>query len=470
MPNSASLRPVPSRRRTRTVIRTSIRTAIRVAVGAIALGSGLLTACAPYHAPLDAGSLNTMLAPRTGVVGAVVWGADTAALADSVAALLRRPLSPDVAVRVTLLSNPTLLALYEEVGLARSDVLQAGLLSNPLVSVDRFTGGRFEEFGVVQSFVDLLQRPLRKRVAAAQLEAVSLQVADAVFRALTDSRAALADATAAEQIRDLRRRARQSAAAAAVAAEQVHHAGNLLDLDLASEQARAAERHAEAIQAEGAALAARERLARALGVMVAGDSLRLPARLIDTLQAIPTQDSLVALAVASRLDLAAALKDINARALEAGFTARFRYLADGSLSYSGESGGERSRSGLGLSLPIPLFDRGQARMQRAESQLRQSMARHQVLLRTVRSEVREALALLSAAERRVSAYRTSIVPLRQRVTQETQLLYNAMAVGVFGLLDSQQSELAAGQSYIEALRDYWTARYQLERALGTRLP
>ena len=34
----------------------------------------------------------------------------------------------------------------------------------------------------------------------------------------------------------------------------------------------------------------------------------------------------------------------------------------------------------------------------------------------------------------------------------------------------KRDEIAAGQEYIAALRDYWTARAELERALGGRLP
>lgn len=439
---------------------------------ALLLGAMLvaLPACGPRRPGLATQPVDALLVARTGVAAPRMRGVDSLVASDSVRAMLARPLTPDAVVRVTLLARPRLRSLYEEIGLAQADVVQAGLLSNPLASVDRFTEGRFQEFSVALSFVELLRRPLRTRVARARLETTTLQVADAVFRAVTDARSALAETVAAEQSLDLRRRTRQAAQASATTAALVHQVGNLLDLDLASERARAAESDAAVLRAEGEAAASRERLVRALGVDVPGDSLRLPARLADLAGAMPPRDSLVALAVNSRLDLAAALSEINASAREVGLTSRFRYLADGSLAYSGEAEGSRMLRGPGLSVPLPLFDRGQARLQRAQVALRQAVARQEGLIREVRSEVRESLAQLDAAQRRATRYQADVLPLRQRVTRETQLLYNSMAIGVFGLLAAQQAELEAGQGYIESLRDYWIARYHLEQALGTRIP
>jgi outer membrane protein, heavy metal efflux system len=44
-----------------------------------------------------------------------------------------------------------------------------------------------------------------------------------------------------------------------------------------------------------------------------------------------------------------------------------------------------------------------------------------------------------------------------------------MLLGVYQLLQAKQSEFATYREYIEALRDYWIARSDLERAVGARL-
>jgi cobalt-zinc-cadmium efflux system outer membrane protein len=44
-----------------------------------------------------------------------------------------------------------------------------------------------------------------------------------------------------------------------------------------------------------------------------------------------------------------------------------------------------------------------------------------------------------------------------------------MLKGTYDLLLAKQSEVATERSYVEAWRDYWIARTQLERAVGGRL-
>jgi len=61
------------------------------------------------------------------------------------------------------------------------------------------------------------------------------------------------------------------------------------------------------------------------------------------------------------------------------------------------------------------------------------------------------------------------LPLRTAIVRETQLEYNAMLVGVFQVLEAKRQELDAGRIGIEALRDYWIARTELERAVGAPL-
>jgi cobalt-zinc-cadmium efflux system outer membrane protein len=80
------------------------------------------------------------------------------------------------------------------------------------------------------------------------------------------------------------------------------------------------------------------------------------------------------------------------------------------------------------------------------------------------------LAQLRAAADRATRLRTSVIPLRQRMVAETQKHVNAQDVSVFVLLQAKQAEIEAGKSYVDALRDYWVARIELERATGGQLP
>jgi len=51
----------------------------------------------------------------------------------------------------------------------------------------------------------------------------------------------------------------------------------------------------------------------------------------------------------------------------------------------------------------------------------------------------------------------------------SQQQYDAMLLGVYQLIQAKTERIRSLSEYIEALRDYWIARSDLERAVGTRL-
>src|SRR5437879_584338 len=55
----------------------------------------------------------------------------------AVASLLSRPLTAGSAVQVALLNNHRLQATYEELGIAQADLVEAGLLRNPIFTFER---------------------------------------------------------------------------------------------------------------------------------------------------------------------------------------------------------------------------------------------------------------------------------------------------------------------------------------------
>jgi len=446
------------------------RAALKHAVlAAMFLATGGCTRATVHEGFTD---VERLVRDRTGADAA--WRTDSiadAAAADTVRELLAAPLDDERVVRVTLLASRDLQAVYEDVGVGRADVVQAALLSNPILSLGRINRDGVNEFSLVQSFVDLLQRPMRRRVAAAQFTSTQLRVADEVFQHVAAARTAYIASVAADQSVELRRAVLAAADASGGAARAIHVAGNLQDIDLAGQLALASEARAELTTAEAESVRAREALVRSMGVATRGRELQVAARLLTAPSAEPSEDSLVALAVGSRLDIEAAYADVGTAGARLGLTSRFRLLRDGTLGWSGErEGGGEGQQGVAVSLPIPLFDQGQAATAADRARLRQAISRHGALVIAARSQVRAALALVAASRARADLFRTRIVPLRNRVLRETLLQQNAMSVSVFTLLVARQGQVEAGTGLVGAMRDYWTARIELERVVGTRLP
>src|SRR4051794_10601483 len=98
---------------------------------------GGLTGCASV--PRDAGFSDVQSAVESRTGGrSVRWRRDSGedrAAADALAMLLQRPLDGDAAVQIALLNNHNLQAMYEDLGVAQADLVQAGLLRNPVFDV-----------------------------------------------------------------------------------------------------------------------------------------------------------------------------------------------------------------------------------------------------------------------------------------------------------------------------------------------
>ena len=67
-------------------------------------------------------------------------------------------------------------------------------------------------------------------------------------------------------------------------------------------------------------------------------------------------------------------------------------------------------------------------------------------------------------------YRSVLLPQRSRALDLTLLHYNMMLKGNYDLLFAKQQQVEVEKGYVEAWRDFWIARAQLERAVGGRLP
>ena len=106
----------------------------------------LLAGCASFSTDGGFGKVADLTRERTG--RATTWQR-TSREADSaqarVAELLRQPLSADTAVELALLNNRGLQAHFFELGIAESDLVQAGRLANPSFAFSRVAGGGVTE-------------------------------------------------------------------------------------------------------------------------------------------------------------------------------------------------------------------------------------------------------------------------------------------------------------------------------------
>ena len=415
----------------------------------------------------------------------VAWpqtDAERGARDDAVRRLLAADLTPDSAVAIAVLNNAQLQATFEDVGLSQAELFAAGRLHNPtLFASTRWSDSRPRgpdaEFSLSADILDDFFIPLRRRMARLEVTAAENRVARAVLDLAAEVRTAAYTLQARQMLeRRVRTIAEANDAAADLAGRQFE-AGNINQLMLAQNQSAAQSAHLDLLRAQAQVTVSREALNRLLGLTGTTVERDLPARwrLSTDLPALPAfdpmSDDVEGRALAQRLDLAAAQADwgVAERAYE--LRRKTRY-APGSINagVDTERNPDGSRvTGPQVSLGLPLFDQGQADLARLNSEMRRTRDRYEAKRAEVASEVRTALVSLQTARAVAEYYTRTVLPQHQLMLRETLLNYNAMQKSGYELLLARESQLMAERESIEAQRDYWIARTELERAAGGAL-
>ena len=416
------------------------------------------------------------VASRTGQE--VRWMRDDAIrdeIEKAVETLLQTNLTAQSAVAIALLNNRTLQAEFESIGVSQAELAQASRLRNP-----QFSGSwRLPvhglkvvnaDYSLVQDFLDLLTLPARKKIAARNLEATKLRVAHEVLRLANETQAAFYMVQARQQLTNRLAIIAEVNEAAADIARRQHDAGNINDLELYNQQAAYAQLRLDLARAEVQVRADRERVNRLLGLW----GKQTAWQIADTLAALPDKElpleNLEALAVSRRLDLAAARGEVINVHSALKLKKSVRWIPAANLGVNAEHDLDHSWViGPTLDLEIPLFDQGQGGVAMLAAEYRRAQRNLEALAVNIRSEVREVRDALIAARDAADYFAKILLPQRQRVLRETLLQYNAMQKSNFELLAAKEREQLTEREAIEALRDYWITRAELERAVGGSL-
>jgi outer membrane protein, heavy metal efflux system len=431
----------------------------------IAFGAALLASCASV--PRDAGlsDVQQAIASRTNQTFDL---ARSVTSSERLRAMLQDELTADEAVAIAVANNPRLQVTLAELGIARADLIEASTITNPVFEFELRVPGepyRPYELRLAQSLIELIQLPRRRAIGRAMFDAAQMRVSSNVLRFAAGVRSSYFDLVAAtQQVAHSRAIAEAAKTAAEVAIKQ-HHAENITDLDLENEQALYEQARLDLARAERQVLVVREALLRSMGLRDATIDWRVPESFPDLPASEHDQQQLEQLAAQQRLDLAIARREVEIA--ERGVPiSRLAALGEAMVDvhYEREPSGEHT-IGPGIEVPIPIFNTGRAARTRAEAEFLRARYALNALETEASSQLRAARATLAEARARVEYYRDVVLPRRRRIVELTKLEHNAMLVGIFQLLQARQNEAQAQSDYIEAQREYWSARTDLDRAL-----
>jgi outer membrane protein, heavy metal efflux system len=401
---------------------------------------------------------------------------DSEAARAKTAELLRDGLSAEEAVQVALLNNPRSRAAILSVGISRADFVQSTLFTNPTLALSlRFPeGGGLANFetSLTQNLAELWLVPVQKKVAQRRLDRTILEAALNI--------ADIAYAAQRAYVRAIKAREREAIARETVQlAEQLHEvaklrqqAGTGTELDVNLARIRQLEANASFRDAQLAAFEARADLARALGLADRPDTLQLIATLPQPMNWTVTAEMLQQVAIENRLDLRIAeqtVQEAQWRAKEE--RRRFLKSVEGGLALerserpSGDDGGDII-AGPTLALELPLWDRNQAQIARADRVLEQTIQLRDALIVDAAQDIHSRLARVQTASQNAVYFRDELLPAAERIVSLSRMAYQIGWGSFLSVLEAERSFLAAKEGYLEALESAAMAMVELEQATG----
>ncbi|MEX1012708.1 MAG: TolC family protein [Waddliaceae bacterium] len=420
--------------------------------------------------------VQTNISYRTGQV--LVWDKrkeSCCEFKDWLESTLKEDLTVEKVVQVALMNNQRLKGTYENLGIAQAQLVQSGLLKNPIFSLslryeNLVSSANILEMGLVQNLLDILLKPQKKRLACAELALVKSEVSAHVLDVIAEAKIAYHSLQSAEQVLMMRKQVLEATEAAYDVAKRLNEAGNITNLDLVVERSNYEQMKIDVSGAEVALFKARERLNIVMGLW----GSNIDWKISQQISFIPDEqmdfDCIESHVIANSLDLQMSKERMRATALSLGIETSEIIFPE--LTFGPDS--EREPGGpwfVGpqFSIGIPIFDIGIAKKAARCAELSKQWNEYTALAIEIRSASRVASFRLLNALKQYQYFQSIIIPLEEQTTKETLLQLNAMQLGVFDLLLVKQREIETRLKSIYSYRDYWIARTEVETLLSGRM-
>jgi cobalt-zinc-cadmium efflux system outer membrane protein len=372
-------------------------------------------------------------------------------------------LTSDEAVAIALWNSPSFQLTLADLGLARADLVDAGLLRNPVLSLLFPWGPKQFEWTLQFPFDALWQRPTRVAAARLNLDSVSQRLVWDALTLVADVRNAFADSIIAERRLALTQESAVLTRRVADLTDARLRAGDISDLEARSARSDAARidvlRNASEYDRDLAALT--------LTGIIGLDPAALPIRTIpdSALTSCAASDNLLQEALASRPDVRAAELAIEAAGARAKWERSRIVTLIGMLDGNGQ-GREGAEAGPGVNGELPIFNRNQGAVSRAEAELDRASRRYAALRAQIAIDVRTAAIRVRQAQAAFDAWRNDIVPSLEVEQRQAESAYNAGEAPLFTLLDIGRRLVDGRMRQLDAEATLQKALVNLDRSLG----
>ncbi len=395
----------------------------------------------------------------------------------------------DQAIERLVQENPELRTRFQELPKAEADILSAGLRNNPFVfgnvgnvpygsySPQR-PGGVNYEVTVIQSWDVNQKRLYRVRVAQNARNVLECLYQDAVRLEIDNLYTAFLDVLAAREA------LRQQETGLAGLEKVVEETRKLV---LRGETAAQTDLDRAEMQREMALMAVKDasvaltRSKQSLAVLLnltpdVVDCLELRGAIADGELTLPTLDELLHVALTARPDLNAYRLGIQQAQAEVQLARADRW-ADVFVLYTpwqlqdnSAIGGQNATSwSLGALVTLPVFNRNQGNISRAQSTMAQTIIELQGREQQVIAEVRRGYLEYLTTHDAVQRYQNSILPRAHRIRDNKLLLFQKGTESILAFLGAQKEYNDVVRQYLETTVRNRRSALRLNTALGQHI-
>jgi len=352
-------------------------------------------------------------------------------------------------------------------GFSRAEVVEAGLLRNPILSLLFPVGPKQLEATLNWPVEAFWQRP--RRVAAARLDAerVAQNLVQNGLNLIRDVRFAHADAVlAADRLRlnqeqlELRRQILSIT-------EARLRSGDIAELEVLPVRNDVRLVEADILRFQHDVSAASARLALILGSILDSETVAASPSVLPS-RAAPAAAALLETAFASRPDMRGAELAIEAAAERARWH-KSRIFALTSMLDANSQGRDGFEIGPGLQAELFTADRNSGNRRRAEAELEQASRRYVAVRQQIAAEVADARIRYEEARRALAQWRDEILPPLEEAARRTERAFAAGDVSRLSVLENTTRLVESRNRYVEIQWSLRRARAELERAVGRRI-
>ena len=390
---------------------------------------------------------------------------------------LRRGIGPDDAATIALYSNPALRAIRDRRGLAAAQLIQAGILPNPIVSYARdyvtggntagtITGYNFTAAWEVSALIPFLPK---QTAARKNFRSVDLDVAWQEWQIAVSAR------TAIYRVLGLNAQAAQAREATAGLQQSTDAMRKAVDahektvLDLAAVESASQDSRATMLALEQEFEKQRLGLNKILGAepemkiqLRAG--LTLPARLEP-----PGERQLISDLESRRLDLLGLRQGLESQdaTLRAAILAQFPKLAVGFSKASDTT--NVHTTGFTVAVDVPIFDRNQGNIATERATRQRLRDEYNQRVFEARSDIAVAIADIRSLNRQIAAAEEAL-PLLEKLVSSAQSAVEQRNADVLSYYTARSNLLQKRIQLIKLEEQLLEAHTALEIASGRYLP